>query len=123
LLHPDWSRALPQPLLIPDVMILATLADARELMRHLPEDRRSRSTWRQVAADIEAAAAGGDIEGAAIGLRMVLMLEGHRLSVGVLRASLALKSQAGALSNSQPPTYLSTISRHEDQRRSREGPV
>jgi hypothetical protein len=50
------------------------------------------------------------------------MLEGHRLSVGVLRASLALKSQAGALSNSQPPTYLSTISRHEDQRRSREGP-
>jgi hypothetical protein len=37
LLHPDWSRALPQPLLIPDVMILATLADARELMRHLPE--------------------------------------------------------------------------------------
>jgi hypothetical protein len=78
LLHPDWSRALPQPLLIPDVMILATLADARELMRHLPEDRRSRSTWRQVAADIEAAAAGGDIDDTAIGLPMVLMLEGHR---------------------------------------------
>jgi hypothetical protein len=45
-------------------------------MRHLPEDRRSRPTWRRVAADIEAAASGGDIEGAAIGLRMVLMLEG-----------------------------------------------
>jgi hypothetical protein len=67
---------LPQPLLIPDVMILATLADVRELMRHLPADRRERSTWRRVAADIEAAAAGGDIEGAAIALRLVLMLEG-----------------------------------------------
>ena len=44
-------------------------------MQHLPVDRRERRTWRQVAADIEAAAAGGDIEGAAIGLRMVLFLE------------------------------------------------
>ena len=57
-------------------MTLRTLADVRELMRRLPEDRRERSTWRQVAADIEAAALGGDIEGAAIGLRMVLFLKG-----------------------------------------------
>jgi hypothetical protein len=57
-------------------MTLRTLADVQELMRHLPADRRARSTWHQVAADIEAAARGGDIEGAAIGLRMVLMLEG-----------------------------------------------
>ena len=70
--RPNWSRALPRPLLIPDVMVLATLADVRTLMQHLPADRRERQTWRQVAADIEAAAAGGDIEGAAIGLRMVL---------------------------------------------------
>jgi hypothetical protein len=35
-------------------MTLRTLADVRELMRHLPEDRRSLSTWRQVAIDIEA---------------------------------------------------------------------
>ena len=56
-------------------MTLATLADVRGLMRHLPDDRRERSTWRQVAADIEAAAAGDDIEGAAIALRMVLFLE------------------------------------------------
>jgi hypothetical protein len=41
-------------------MTLKTLADLRELMRHLPEDRRSRPTWRQVAADIEAAAGGGE---------------------------------------------------------------
>ncbi|MGB7097536.1 MAG: hypothetical protein WBD95_02045 [Xanthobacteraceae bacterium] len=71
----DWSRPLPEPLLIPDVMVLATLADVRELIRHLPHDRRALSTWRQVAADIDAAAAGGDIEGAALGLRMVLFLE------------------------------------------------
>jgi hypothetical protein len=73
--RPNWSRALPQPFLIPDVIVLATLADVRELMRHLPEDRRSRPMWRRVEADIEAAAAGGDVEGAVIGLRMVLFLE------------------------------------------------
>ncbi|MGB7100062.1 MAG: hypothetical protein WBD95_15030 [Xanthobacteraceae bacterium] len=71
----NWSRPLPEPLLIPDVMVLATLADVRTLMQHLPADRRERRTWRQIAADIEAAAAGGDIEGAVIGLRMVLFLE------------------------------------------------
>ena len=74
--RPNWSCPLPQPLVIPDVITLKTLADVRELMRHLPEDRRARSTWRQVATDIEAAAAGGDIVGAVIGLRLVLMLEG-----------------------------------------------
>jgi hypothetical protein len=74
--RPNWSRPLPLPLVIPDVMTLKTLADLRQLMRHLPEDRRARSTWRQVAVDIEAAAAGGDIAGAAIALRIVLMLEG-----------------------------------------------
>jgi hypothetical protein len=73
---PNWSRALPQPLVIPEVMMLKTLADVRELMRHLPADRRARSTWRRVAADIEVAAGGGDIEGAVIALRMVLMIEG-----------------------------------------------
>jgi hypothetical protein len=35
-----------------------------------------RSTWRRVAANVEAAASGGDIEGAAVALRMVLFLEG-----------------------------------------------
>lgn len=57
-------------------MTLKTLADVRTLMRHLPEDRRARPTWRQVMADIEAAADGGDIVGALVALRLVLMLEG-----------------------------------------------
>ena len=56
--HPDWSRALPQPLVIPKVMTLKTLADVRELMRHLPEDRRARSTWRYVAQQLAEAAVG-----------------------------------------------------------------
>jgi hypothetical protein len=38
----DWSCALPRPLVIPKVMTLKTLADVRELMRHIPADRRER---------------------------------------------------------------------------------
>ena len=44
----DRSRALPQALVIPTVTTLKTLADVCELLRHLPEDRRTRSTWRHV---------------------------------------------------------------------------
>jgi hypothetical protein len=42
--RPNWSRALPAPLLIPEVMTLKTLADVRTLMQHLPEDRRGWSS-------------------------------------------------------------------------------
>lgn len=72
----NWNCPLPQRLVIPKVMTLATLGDVRALMRHLPADRRARPTWRRVAANIEAAAGGGDVEGAAISLRLILMLEG-----------------------------------------------
>jgi hypothetical protein len=40
----DRSKPLPLPLVIPEVMALQTLADVQTLMRHLPEDRRERST-------------------------------------------------------------------------------
>jgi hypothetical protein len=76
LIRPNWSRALPQQLVIPSVMTLRTLADVRRLMRYLPEDRRTKPMWCKVAADLEAAARGGDILGAALALRLVLMLEG-----------------------------------------------
>ena len=33
----DWSRPLPRAWLSPEVMTLVTLADVRELMRHLPD--------------------------------------------------------------------------------------
>jgi hypothetical protein len=50
--RPNWSRPLPQPLVIPDVMTLATLADVRALIeKHVPQDRRERPTWRHVAAE------------------------------------------------------------------------
>ncbi len=55
--RPDWSRRLPQTLVIPKVMTLKTLADVREVMRHLPEDRRARPTWRHVEQQLAQAAA------------------------------------------------------------------
>ena len=62
----DRKRPLPRPLVIPDVMTLTTLADVRELMRHLPEDRRARPAWRYVQKQIEQAATGADMADASI---------------------------------------------------------
>jgi hypothetical protein len=39
----NWSRPLPQPLVVPTVMTLRTLDDVRELLRHLPEENRSKA--------------------------------------------------------------------------------
>jgi hypothetical protein len=73
---PDWSRPLPRPLVIPRVMTLRSLSDVRELMRHLPMEHRSRSTWRHVAVELDKAAAGVvDVADVVVALRLVLMLE------------------------------------------------
>jgi len=72
----DWSRPLPRSLVIPTVMTLKTLADVRELMRHLPPEHRERPTWRHVAAELEKAAAGADPVDVAVALRLALSLEG-----------------------------------------------
>jgi len=53
---PNWSRALPRPLVIPKVMTLKTLADVRELIGHLPADRRALDTWRHVSKQLTQAA-------------------------------------------------------------------
>jgi hypothetical protein len=72
---PNWSRPLPRPLVIPDVMQLRTLADVRELIeQHLPVHFRDKATWRVVAKD--AAALGADPAEVSIALRMALSLEG-----------------------------------------------
>jgi hypothetical protein len=57
-------------------MTLKTLADVRALMRHLPEDRQARSTWRYVANQLAQAASGADPAHVAVALRLVLSIEG-----------------------------------------------
>jgi hypothetical protein len=43
-----WSRPLPRPIIIPDVMELTTLADVRILVeKHLPKVRQSRSRGKR----------------------------------------------------------------------------
>jgi hypothetical protein len=73
--RPDWLRELPQPLKIPSIMTLRTLADVRLLMGHLPDVVRQRYTWQAVETRLDEAAQGGDVAHAVIALRMVLMLE------------------------------------------------
>jgi hypothetical protein len=73
----NWSRPLPRPLVIPEVMKLATLADVRALIqKHLPKDRREQQPWRHVAVELDKAAAGADTADVAIALRLALMIEG-----------------------------------------------
>jgi hypothetical protein len=75
--RPNWSRALPRPLVIPKVMTLKTLADVRTLIeKHLPADRRDKPTWRYVAARLKEAPAGADTVDVAVPLRMVPLMEG-----------------------------------------------
>jgi hypothetical protein len=76
-LHSNWSRAKPRTLVIPEVMTFKTLADVRALLRHLPEDRHGRPTWRHVAKQLAEAANGAvDPAHVAIALRLVLSMEG-----------------------------------------------
>jgi hypothetical protein len=66
---------LPQPLTIPTVMDLVTLADVRTLLGHLPKATREKSTWRHVAAELDKPAAGADTADVSDGLQMVLQLK------------------------------------------------
>jgi len=75
--RPNWSRPLPQPLVIPSVMKLVTLTDVRTLIRHVPAERRERTTWTYVASQLAEAAAGAiDTAHVAVARRLVLMMEG-----------------------------------------------
>jgi len=76
--RPDWSRPLPRPLIIPDVLTLETLADVRALVeKHLPAEYRSKFTWRQLAGLLKRAAEGQqDVAEVSTALRIVLQLEG-----------------------------------------------
>jgi hypothetical protein len=72
----NWSRPLPQTIVIPAVTTLTTLADARVLIEHLSQDRREQSAWRHVAAQLEQVAAGVEVVDLGIALRLALVLEG-----------------------------------------------
>ena len=75
---PNWSRPLPRPIIIPDVMELTTLADVRMLVeKHLPKEYCSKFTWRQLAGLLRRAAEGRqDVAEVSTALRIVLQLEG-----------------------------------------------
>jgi hypothetical protein len=73
--RPNWSRRLPRPLVIPDVMTLTTLADVRAQIAHLPAQHRDRSTWQHVVDELNTATFGGDTVDVSVALRLVLMLE------------------------------------------------
>jgi hypothetical protein len=74
--QPNWSRYLPQRIVIPTVTTLTTLADVRVLMENLPEHHRDSPIWRHIGAQLEQAAAGVDVVDLGIALRLALMLEG-----------------------------------------------
>ena len=69
---------MPRPIIIPDVMTLATLADVRALIgKHVPTEYRAKFTWRQLAGMLRRAAEGKeDVAEVATALRIVLQLEG-----------------------------------------------
>jgi nucleotidyltransferase/DNA polymerase involved in DNA repair len=73
----NWSRPLPQPLVIPDVMTLmtlTTLADVRAFVTQRPPKLyRDRPHWLAVARDLEAAARGGDLAEVSMAIRMALL--------------------------------------------------
>jgi hypothetical protein len=76
--RPDWSRPLPRPIVIPRIVALITLGDARALVeRHLPAEYRAKHTWQYVTKLLDSAAHGdAEIGDAEIALRLVLAMEG-----------------------------------------------
>ena len=75
---PNWSRPLPHPVIIPDVMKLDTLGDVRALVeKHLPAEYRTKFTWRQLAGLLRRAAEGKeDVAEVSTALQIVFKIEG-----------------------------------------------
>ena len=72
-----WSQRLPRTITIPEVMTVRTLADVHELLGHLPERCRYKSTWEYVADRLtEAASSSGDTQGVSVSLKLVLSMDG-----------------------------------------------
>jgi hypothetical protein len=71
----NWSKPLPRPITIPQVMTLKTLADVSKLLGHIPKERRQLSTWQHVEATLRACAAGDYPVNISVALQIVLQAE------------------------------------------------
>jgi hypothetical protein len=84
--RPNWSRPLPRSLIILDngkeFLRLATLADVRDFLKHIPKERRQFHTWQHVKSELDKAAAGADPADVSVAVQMVLMLEGVEFAKG-----------------------------------------
>ena len=87
---PNWSRPLPRPIIIPDVMKLDTLGDVRALVeKHLPAEYRTKFPWRQFAGMLRRAAEGNeDAAEVATALLIVLKIGKWRLKHRAVADSL-----------------------------------
>ena len=76
---PNWSQPLPRPIIIPQVMKVATLDDVRRLVdKHLPAEYRSKFAWRKLAALLRRAAQGKD-EAAEVSTALQIILKIERV--------------------------------------------
>jgi hypothetical protein len=73
---PDWSQPLPQSLIIPGLMTLATLGDVRTLLDHVPAEHREKENWRYLATKLDEAARGASVVEVFAVLRTVMTMEG-----------------------------------------------
>lgn len=72
-----WSLSLTRPLGLTDGTEFRTLADVRAfIVGRLPNSSRARDVWKDVAAELLAAAESGDARDATAALEMVLRIEG-----------------------------------------------
>ena len=76
---PNWSQPLPWPIVIPQVMKLATLGDVRRRVdKHLPAEYRSKFARRKLAALLRRAAQGED-EAAKVSTALQIILKIERV--------------------------------------------
>jgi hypothetical protein len=71
-----WTRKLPETIALKDGRVIATLDDARVVMRSLPAISQTSDVWHTSGLMLEAATAGGPIHETAAQLRRALKAEG-----------------------------------------------
>jgi hypothetical protein len=80
--RPNWSTSLPQPITIPEVITIKTLADVRKLLGHIPKERRALSSWQHVKKTLQACTRGDDPANISVALQVVLQAERVPFRVG-----------------------------------------